>query len=221
MSRPLKAVSAPVKVLQTSNDAASTGEVSVDPLELLGKAKKDNRLTAPVVVPRENIGLWYVVESSQMNAHLDADVGLAYCFIELASAGFVWGDTVKSVLAAIKLMHMCRFDQQDICSVLAHACVYFSDTCASCGNKMSQLEKGHVLAALIYIAHTYVLDVTCPLQFWHEHLFRDYSSIKQLDQAVMRLLKLRKYILRVNEEDLSKRFVRLQQCVEGGVMLAL
>lgn len=203
----------------TESDAASTSEDSSSFSESFDTDSFSSPVSLAVVISQENAWLWSLVESHQANAFRDTDVYLVYTFLELASVGEIGAKAVKLLLAAIRLLHLCSFEVHDICSVLAHASSYFHDIDALCGSRMSQQEKGHILVALIYLAHTYVLDISCPLRFWHQHLFRNYSSIKQLDKAVMRLLMLRRYILRVEEEDLSKRFARLQHSVEGGIVI--
>lgn len=201
------------------SDAASTSEGSVSPAELFETESDGSSVCNPVIVPLENLGLWYIVESCQNSAHFDSDIPLVYCFANFTSCGYVSSNSVRLLLGAIWVMHLCHYDVQDICSVLAHASVYFSDVYAICGTNMSQIEKSHVMASLIYLAHTYVLDDTCPLRFWHKHLFRSYCEIATLDKAVMQMMAFRNYILRVDDEILSKRFASLQQSVEGGVKL--
>lgn len=202
-----------------ASDAASTIEGSVGMADMSETSSEGSPGPTPVLIPSENAGLWYVVESCQAYAHCDSDLRLAYCYLSFASGGYVSADSVKLLLGAIKLMHLCDIEVPDICSVLAHACVYFSELYAVCGKRMSLREKGNVMVSFIYLAHTYVLDVTCPLRFWHQHLFHNYCDIATLDKAVMQMMKVRNYILRVDDHDLNRRFACLLQSVEGGVML--
>jgi len=203
------------------SDAASTSAGSVSLSEASDTGLEFSPVSIPVMISPEKAEMWQIVESCQGHAFHARDVALAYCCLDLASVRNVSHDSVKLLLGAIELMHRCSYELQDICSVLAHACVYFSDIYTLCGSKMSQREKDHVLVSLIYLAHTYVLDVSCPLRHWHRHLFRQYCDIKTLDKAILRLMKHRKYILRVNDGDLNRRFACLQQSAEFGVMFTV
>merc|ERR1712232_1467191 len=96
-----------------------------------------------------------------------------------------------------------------MCSVLAHASSYFLDTYAKCGDGMDASEVGNVLALLIFLAHSYVLDETCRLKTWHKYLFTKYCSLDMLSAAVMRLMEIRNYLLRLEDEDLEQRYTTL------------
>merc|ERR1712232_1467662 len=96
-----------------------------------------------------------------------------------------------------------------MCSVLAHASSYFLDTYAKCGDGMDASEVGNVLALLIFLAHSYVLDETCRLKTWHKYLFTKYCSLDMLSSAVMRLMEIRNYLLRLEDEDLKQRYTGL------------
>merc|ERR1712232_1369330 len=98
-----------------------------------------------------------------------------------------------------------------MCSVLAHASSYFLDTYAKCGDGMDASEVGNVLALLIFLAHSYVLDETCRLKTWHKYLFTKYCSLGMLSSAVMRIMEIRNYHLRLEDEDLKQRYTALMR----------
>eukprot|EP00441_Pelagodinium_beii_P024060 CAMPEP_0197676708 /NCGR_PEP_ID=MMETSP1338-20131121/87247_1 /TAXON_ID=43686 ORGANISM="Pelagodinium beii, Strain RCC1491" /NCGR_SAMPLE_ID=MMETSP1338 /ASSEMBLY_ACC=CAM_ASM_000754 /LENGTH=90 /DNA_ID=CAMNT_0043257427 /DNA_START=505 /DNA_END=773 /DNA_ORIENTATION=+ len=75
-------------------------------------------------------------------------------------------------------------------------------------------EVGNVLATLLFIAHCFVQDETCPLNVWHKHLFKKYCSLKVLNAAVMRLLELCRYKLRITDADLAKRLSHLHASID-------
>jgi len=198
----------------SESDGASTGEGAQSLTELTDTESP----CRPVIVPKEHASLWQCIESHQKYAYREADIYLVFIYVELAGAANISDATVKLLLDAIKLMHQCDIEVPDICSVLAHASSYFPSIHAKCGSKMDQNEMGYILAALVYLAHTYVIDENCPLKYWHQRLFRKYSALKVLDAAIMRLLKMLDYRLRVDEEDLGFRYERILQAVHEGVV---
>lgn len=115
-------------------------------------------------------------------------------------------NTVKLIRKTVRLLEQCDYLQDEICSVLAHAGSYFEDVYGQCGHRMSSGEMGYILVVLIYIAHCHVLDEACPLRLWHQHLCQKYCSLPMLDAAVMRLMKMRGYKLRLAEDDLEMRY---------------
>merc|ERR1712113_372365 len=81
------------------------------------------------------------------------------------------------------------------------------------GSQMDHSEVGNVLVTLMFIAHCYVQDETCPLRVWHQHLFRKYCSLKTLNAAILRLLEIRQYVLRLETKELQRRFSYLLAAV--------
>jgi len=116
------------------------------------------------------------------------------------------GEFVKPLLRSMKLLHLCDYNVEDISCVMAHASVYFDEAYGVCGGQMDASEIGNVAVTLFFIAHSYTQDETCPLHVWHQHLFRKYCSVKTLNAALIRLLELRGYILRVDAAELQVRF---------------
>ncbi|CAK0892677.1 unnamed protein product [Prorocentrum cordatum] len=109
----------------------------------------------------------------------------------------------------LRFLRSCHYSEDDICLIIAHASIYFPDTYAAAGHCMSLIEKGNVLATLVFLAHCWVQDETCPLQVWHEHLFKQYCSLETLNSAVLRLMELRGYILRVSSKEVEHRMQML------------
>lgn len=107
---------------------------------------------------------------------------------------------------AVGLLRLCGYCPGDINLILAHASVYYDDALiAAHGRTMDEHETANVLVTLIYIAHAYVEDNTCPLNVWHQRLCRDYCQMRLLNQALFKLLRMRGFILRVDDEELSTR----------------
>lgn len=107
----------------------------------------------------------------------------------------------KVVLQGVRLMHLCNFNYSDVVLTLAYASVYFQTTFRAIGHMMSGLEAAHVCTLLIFLAHSFVLDETCPLRCWRTHVFRKYCTLKVLDAALFRLFHLRGFRLRLSDEE--------------------
>eukprot|EP00440_Ansanella_granifera_P003309 gb/GFBE01003601.1/.p1 GENE.gb/GFBE01003601.1/~~gb/GFBE01003601.1/.p1 ORF type:complete len:389 (+),score=48.12 gb/GFBE01003601.1/:1-1167(+) len=135
----------------------------------------------------------------------------------------------KKVLQGVRLMHLCDYHYADVVLTLAYASVYFRSAFVSIGHKMSDYEAAHVCVLLIYLAHSFLLDETCPLRVWQQHIFKKYCNLKVLDAALFRIFQMRGFKLRITEEDerealsvLLRRangcHVRLSNCmtVDGG-----
>lgn len=110
------------------------------------------------------------------------------------------------LLRALKLLWCCGFSTGDVCSILAHASVYFRDARAACGDTIGPSEVGNVLAISIFLAQSYIQDEVCPLHVWHEWLFKRCCTLQTLNSGVMRVLELRGYILRVDEHERNERY---------------
>jgi hypothetical protein len=107
----------------------------------------------------------------------------------------------KTVLQGVRLMHLCDYNYSDVVVTLAYASAYFRTAFSAIGHKMGDNEAAYVCVLLIYLAHSYVLDETCPLRFWQKHIFRKYCNVKVLDAALFRLFHRRDFRLRISEED--------------------
>lgn len=143
-------------------------------------------------------------------AHYPEDLVLCWRFIHIlgvmspsAAAGgrFKHQALYKAVLQGVRLMHLCNYDYSDVVVVLACASVYFQTTFSAIGDKMGDSEAANVCVLLIYLAHSFVLDETCPLRCWHKHIFRKYCTLKVLDAALFRLFQMQGYKLRITEEE--------------------
>jgi hypothetical protein len=139
-------------------------------------------------------------------AHRVNDIYLLSCFLDLAQVRDISCESCKLLLRTVKMLRACDFSNEDICSVLAHASSYFQDAYSLCGDSMDANEVGNVMALLIFVAHSYVQDETCRLRIWHKYLFAKYCSLDMLNSAVLRLLEIRNYILRLEDDDLAERY---------------
>lgn len=165
-------------------------------------------------VPWDDLRLGHRIQPYCGYAHNADDVYLLSEMLDLVRLQDVDGETVKLCLRALKFLHLCDYSDQDICSIMSHATAYFMDAYALCGNHMDSGEVGNVLVSLMFIAHCYVQDETCPLHIWHQHLFRRYCPLRTLNSAIIRLLEIRRFILRLDERELSDRFERLNRAIQ-------
>jgi len=117
-------------------------------------------------------------------------------------------DASKLVLKSVQLLQSCGFGVDEIAAVMGHTSIYFidiSERCAAMGNS----EVGNIVTLLMYMAHSYVLDENCPLRVWHQHLFVGYCDLPTLNKALMCLMKMRKFILRVDQQEAWSRYESL------------
>eukprot|EP00929_Paragymnodinium_shiwhaense_P099109 TRINITY_DN60668_c0_g1_i1.p1 TRINITY_DN60668_c0_g1~~TRINITY_DN60668_c0_g1_i1.p1 ORF type:complete len:363 (-),score=66.14 TRINITY_DN60668_c0_g1_i1:126-1214(-) len=107
----------------------------------------------------------------------------------------------KTMLQGVRLLHLCDYHYSDVVITLAYAAVYFKGVHEVIGQQMSEPEVAHVCVLLLYLAHSFILDETCPLRCWQKHIFKKYCNLKVLDAALFRLLRVRNYNLRITEEE--------------------
>lgn len=114
---------------------------------------------------------------------------------------------MRPILRCIRLMHLCGFCTSDIELVTAHAAVYLEECLeqlkADGEGSMKLRELSLIVCVLLFIAHSWVLDKTCPLKTWHEHAFAQHCKLPTLNAAILRLMEQRGYVLRVSPEDLE------------------
>lgn len=110
---------------------------------------------------------------------------------------------LQRVLQGVRLMHLCEFNYSDVVITLAYTTIYFQSTFKAIGHLMTDGEAANVTALLIFLAHSYVLDETCPLRCWQKHIFRKYCTLKMLDAALFRLFNLRGFALRLTAAEES------------------
>jgi hypothetical protein len=155
--------------------------------------------------------------SQRRHASQQGDLFLITRFIELLALQDIEASSAKLLLRALKFLHLCDYTTEEICSILAHASKYFKATYDSCGKVMENGEVGYVLVVLMFIAHSYTQDETCPLAVWHQHLFKRYCPLNVLIAAVFRLMELQQFILRLDAKDLEYRYSRLMKAVSSEV----
>jgi hypothetical protein len=154
-----------------------------------------------------------VIDEVRKYAHTPADLAILSRFLDLqlldghhALAIDPPKGLLRLVLRAMKLLHLCDFQHEDVCCILAHTSVYFRSTYKACGHQMDTQEVSNAVVAQMFIAHSYIQDETCPLRVWHEHIFQKYCSVKTLNAVILRLIEIRAYRLRVDRREMMKRY---------------
>lgn len=113
------------------------------------------------------------------------------------------------ILRCLRLLHLCGFVHSDVEVVVAHTMVYIEECLPQllgCSNKVMELQElSHIVCVLLFLAHSYASDKNCPLRIWQKHAFVHYCGIQTLNAAVLRLMELLGYVLRVEPEDLEVR----------------
>jgi hypothetical protein len=164
-------------------------------------------------IPWDDLEFGSRIHPCRRYASCTDDIYLLSAFLHLAKVPDVDSTSVKLLLRALKFLRRCSFSVVDICSILAHASAYFQDVFELCGGYMDAAEVGNILVTVMFLAHSYIQDETCPLHVWHQYLFRGYCALKKLSEALMRVMAIRKYVLRLKEEDLRTRFDALAQSI--------
>lgn len=203
LSTPQEAPSSQASTHSPVSDEASTGIES-------GPCSADEKEAQAAAVVPLAVRSEEPVRRRARNAELTS---LCDCFMDLIGMEEPDDCVVRLVHRAIDLLFRCGYSVEDTCSVLAHASVYFMDAFEFCGARMEAREVGNILTVLMFLAHSYVLDETCPLRLWHSNLFRGYCTVKTLNAATLKLLEVRGWVLRVEPEALEPRHARLLQAI--------
>lgn len=123
---------------------------------------------------------------------------------------------VRLLLHCFRLLHLCGYPREDIEVVVAQASSYLQSIAAGMEREgqpeMGLTETAHIVCVLIYVAHAYSEDQTCPLHVWHAHLFRRYCTMQTLNTAVVGLLERLQFRLRVEQEEMLERLAFLRGC---------
>lgn len=201
----------PSSAAPPSSDQVSTSAFSLDSASSHSGQELRGSLGRPILW--ENVHLSHRIQPYQGHASCADDIYLLGRLLSLARLEDVDGDSVKLLLRSLRFLRRCDYSAEDVCSILAHASAYFLDAYGVCGRDMTASEVGNVLVTLMFIAHSYVQDETCPLRIWHQHLFRRYCPLATLNAAVLRLMEIRRYVLRLDGEDLAERYAQLMEAV--------
>eukprot|EP01066_Platyproteum_vivax_P007449 Platyproteum_vivax@DN2917_c0_g1_i1.p1 len=112
-------------------------------------------------------------------------------FIELPT-------NVQSIVKRMVVMlAACGYYVQDLVHVVALAVCQFRR--AKLHNTPDATEKAYLFCVQCFLAHCWLLDETCPLRIWHQHVFPKYCELKTLGAACFKLFVLQEMRLGVND----------------------
>jgi hypothetical protein len=112
----------------------------------------------------------------------------------------------------VRMLRLCNYPLDSINSVLAASLALFEQVCQALpagGKNMVAVERTAIAILSCYLEHTYILDETCPLHYWQARIYVDYCSVKELNLAVVKILKLLKYRLSVTPEAVAAYLEKL------------
>jgi hypothetical protein len=113
------------------------------------------------------------------------------------------------LLRSFRLLHLCHYSTSDIECIVGHASLYLEDLVQKLRqdgeSEMEIKELARVFCLFMFIAHSYIMDHCCKLAMWHAHLFSQYCRLNTLNDAVLRLMELRDFVLRVEPTRLEAR----------------
>jgi len=139
------------------------------------------------------------------HAHCTEDIYVMMKFAQLAKVPRITRGYAQVVLATLKLLHLSKYPASDIWIVIAHASAYFGDLCKAVGPRLGEVERNFLIVPTVFLAHSYIVDITVPLSEWHRHLMGRYCSLKMLNAALLEILKKRRYMLRLDDTELAER----------------
>jgi len=108
----------------------------------------------------------------------------------------------------IRMLLLCGYDKEDLHPVLVQALALF-DRVLPClplnGALMAPLERTAIALLTCFLAHAYILDETCPLKYWQSRIYQDYCSLRDLNLAVMKIMRLLECMLHASPEALDAK----------------
>lgn len=189
-----------------STSPQSSHSLASEPSTQTNEMQSPPRLTSTTVVPTQR--------KDGEEQHMDPfDLELVACFANMVGLPEIKADASRLIFRSLCFLRSCGYHIDDICVVFAHASIYFQCIQERCG-KMSDTEAVNIILVLMYMAHAHVQDRHCPLRIWHDNLFRNYCTLHMLNQILIGIMKMRAYVLRVNEDEMNERCARLFACVQ-------
>jgi hypothetical protein len=109
----------------------------------------------------------------------------------------------QMVMRLIRMLRLCDYDTSVILSVLALALVHLSKVFKITDKRMEDNERVSIAVLQCYNAHCYLVDEACPMKYWQQSIYVDYCTVKVLNLASLKLLKILKFNLSVSAEDVN------------------
>jgi len=117
-----------------------------------------------------------------------------------AAAGITDFSSVQVLRSMTDMLERAGFHPEDMVTMAAAAIAYKNASFEGSWNKMDPAERCRILVLLCFVSHSYHWDTTCRLKYWHNEIFASYCSLPKLSAAVTQVLKVMKYVLRIEDE---------------------
>lgn len=107
----------------------------------------------------------------------------------------------RKVHQTIKLLQACHFCSHDIVLCFSYACSYAGRVFPLMAGVLGDAEAVHICILLVFLAHSFILDETCPMREWHKHIFQRYCSLKKMDTALFSVFSMLEFHLSIPAEE--------------------
>mmetsp|Transcript_85528 Transcript_85528/g.135634 ORF Transcript_85528/g.135634 Transcript_85528/m.135634 type:complete len:223 (+) Transcript_85528:95-763(+) len=112
----------------------------------------------------------------------------------------------RKVHQTIKLLQACHYCSHDIVLCFSYACSYAGRVFPLMAGLLGDAEAVHICILLVFLAHSFILDETCPMREWHKHIFQRYCSLKKMDTALFNVFSMLEFRLSIPAEEEAKYF---------------
>mmetsp|Transcript_134592 Transcript_134592/g.304884 ORF Transcript_134592/g.304884 Transcript_134592/m.304884 type:complete len:255 (+) Transcript_134592:34-798(+) len=112
-------------------------------------------------------------------------------------------ETRKKLVRVIDALLHAQVDDTEIAEMLIHAQAYMEEYKPVLA-PLRDSERMYTTLLLLVMAHWHVSDDPCSLGDWHATIFADYCELEKLEVALVGLLKLRQFRLRVDDDILDR-----------------
>jgi hypothetical protein len=139
------------------------------------------------------------------------DVYVCQRFADAASIGVDNVACRQMVMRMIRMLRLCDYDTDLILYVLGTGLVHLAKVFRVTDKRMEDNERVSIAVLQCYNSHCYLVDEACPMKYWQQNIYADYCDVKVLNQAALKLLKILKFNLFVNPEDVDVEVLALKQ----------
>jgi hypothetical protein len=148
------------------------------------------------------------VESTYKECNEDWEARVKVQFADLLGLPKEDSGGRELVSRMVRMLLLCGYDAADLNPVFVHALALFDRVLPSLplhGALMAPLERTAIALLTCYLAHAYILDETCPLKYWQSRIYQDYCSLRDLNLAVMKIMRLLECMLHASPEALDAK----------------
>jgi hypothetical protein len=102
------------------------------------------------------------------------------------------------VQRTVRMLRLCNYDLETLNTVFAYTLALFEKVLQALpqrGELMTPVERTAIAILTCFLGHTMFYDETCPLRYWQARIYSDYCSLRDLNLAVMKIMRLLQYKL--------------------------